>query len=254
MFLITSVLVFFYIKTPKNKIRKGTNQCSCIKEWNYISLIIVNSLFAFSHLGFRLIFPLFCKVSADKGGLEVNSERILSLIQGCSGVMAIAIPPILIPLLKKKYGIKYSLFYLCFGNILTISLLFCAKASNDYLKIGFLTISYGLTISLSLIFFPYISIGLGNSVSSEIFGSSFGFSNFIVGNFRLLSNIIFGLVFSWSVEDGIEFPGIDSSFSILVLNLLFFITSVCVILILNSSIEKRQEDNSKSIALIDKKN
>lgn len=232
IFLIALVLTFVFLKnTRKNQNAEGI-KCTCIKEYNYIIVVIVYSLFAFAHMGSRLIFSLFCKTGIEKGGLGLGSEKTLSLIQGLSGIIII----------------------LCIGSIFSISLLVFAKGLNINYQICILAISYGLFNSTSLIFFSYISIGLSNSVSRNVLGAAFGFSNIIVGHSRFGANAVIGIVFSWSIEDGISLSFIDASFSIVVVALLFILTIFGVVCLLNSSIEKRSsEENDKYSELLNKK-
>ncbi|OMJ80101.1 hypothetical protein SteCoe_19749 [Stentor coeruleus] len=249
---LMSTLIFLR-NTRKGRGAEGI-KCTCIKEYNYIIIVVVYSVFAFAHMGSRLVFSLFCKTGIDKGGLGLASEKILSLIQGLSGIIIILCPPILMPILKKKFGLIRSMTYLCIGSIISISLLMLAKGINLYYQICILAVSYGLFNSTSLMFFSYISIGLSNCVSQNVLGAAFGFSNIIVGNSRFGANAVIGIVFSWSIEDGIKFSLIDASFSIVIISVMFILTVLGIVCLLNSSIEKRKiEEDDKYSELINKK-
>lgn len=103
-------------------------------------------------------------------------------------------------------------------------------------------------------FFHIYQICLSNSVSQNVLGAAFGFSNIVVGHSRFGANAIIGIVFSWSVEDVISLSLIDASFSIVAVALLFILTIFGVICILSTSIEKRRsEEDGNYSELLNKK-
>lgn len=185
--------------------------------------------------------------------MGISYEYQVSLIQIISGLFVVFIPPILTPILSKKYGLRNSLTYISLSMIPICLNLSLSHSLPSYVKYGNLSITYGIENSLISIFIFYISICISNTVTSSVMATAIGFSQALIGISRFAGTSLVGLLYGWTVSDGIEFSLVDARLTCFVLTLAPLVNCWLLAFVIGISVEHKKEERDEAALLLEKK-
>lgn len=253
--LLTLITIILYLKEPTKLINeKKVPISSLFSNKMYLATVFIYFLIGFVQFGFRLIFALICKSPISVGGMGIELEYQVSLIQLCAGVFLVFLPPFLTSRLSTKFGLLNSLVCLCFNlSPAFVALGICSLFSGvlKYAGLAFVFILANSSISVAIF---YISICISNTVPRNILATANGFSQAIVGISRFLSTSFFGVIYGWSVSEGLDISGIDAKFSCFLLGLIPIFNGLLTHFIIDPSVQnKKIEENTLAMSLIEKK-
>lgn len=185
--------------------------------------------------------------------MGIEFEYQVSFIQLCAGLVLSFLPAILTEKLSAKYGLLRSLSFLCFSLVpVCISLGLCGFLPEYLNYIGLSTVFMLSNCCVSVAIF-YISICISNTVTRNILATANGFSQAIVGISRFISTSLFGLIYGWSVSDGLENFGVNAKFSCFLMSFFPAIDAFIIIFCIDKSVEKKKtEENKLELKLLNK--
>lgn len=240
MCLITLIVVLYCLPSTKPKTEKSQGFSSLFNNKLYLSSVSIYGLISISNYGFRLVFSLICKSAENLGGMGIDSEEKVSIIQGFAGIFVLILPPLLTPVISMKIGLVKSLVWIGIIIVPFFFLVYACRELDGMWKYAALAAFYGINNSSFCIFIFYISICISNTVTSDVLGAANGLSQALIGVCRFASASMFGIIYGWSVTSGLSYPLIDASFSCLIMCLLVIFEVILIINTLDLSVEHKK--------------
>ncbi|OMJ92237.1 hypothetical protein SteCoe_5005 [Stentor coeruleus] len=238
--LIVLILVYYCIPQTKSKIIQRQSIKVLFSNKMYLSTVGIygiNASIQFAHI---LVFSLICKSAENVGGIGIESEDKVSIIQGFAGIFVIFLPTLLVPVINMKIGLIRSLICVETAFIPLFMTIFACRNLFGIWKYASLAVFYGINNSCISIFILYLSICISNTVTSDILGAANGLSQAFISICRFISTSTFGIIYGWSVTSGIAFPFIDASFSYILLIILAICNLTIIITTLDPSVEHKK--------------
>lgn len=237
------MLLIFLEPLNKPKTAKKASISSLKGNKLFIISVGIYGIMAYVQFATRLLFSLTCKTPLYHGGLGINSEESVSLIQGFSGFFVLILPPVLTPILDQKIGLLSSMRIMSILLIpFVVAVPFFGFVSIEIVKYGIIVILFGMSNSIISIFSLYVSICVSNAVTSNNASIANGISQAFVGVSRCVSSVSIGFMFGWSVSGALEIYGIHSRFSYYVVLLIMATNVILLTSCLDSSVEKQKKD------------
>lgn len=90
-------------------------------------------------------------------------------------------------------------------------------------------------------------------MTRSILATANGFSQAVVGVSRFLSTSVFGLIYGWSVSDGLDNFAVDAKFSCFFMCVFPIIDTLVIVFCVDKSVEKKKtEENKLEMNLLNK--
>lgn len=230
------VLVFF----PESKGQVKVSSGDILKRKEFIIAVGLYTFYGFIHNGVKFLFSLICNTTVSQGGIGIESEQVVSIIQTCAGLFVIVIPCLLQDRLVKNFGLIRA-FFLSLGLYTVFSTVYPLVFGFDHnLVYVLLSVIYGLILSICLMLFSYFSFCISNSVYSDESVIAHGYSNAVIGFTRFLSNAFYGLVYSFTVSKSRDYGFVNARTSIYFTGGLLMILFVLSLKLLTATYENKK--------------
>ena len=203
--------------------------------------LLLYTLVSFTYIQFDELFALWSRLPYDEGGLEFDSST-MGKAYSIGGFSLFFYQIFLFGPIERYLGTLKTfqtglIFSLPAFLLLPLAGLVRDNESAVWLIIG---VSQVLRACAGVQAFTAVFLMVSNSITAESRGSLNGVGQTLGSMGRMGGPVFAGVLFSWSLENGMKFP-FDYHFVFLILGLVVFST-LCVSFLLSKDIDQRERD------------
>ena len=230
---------------------KSVDYSKFLKSKYYLLSTLTFFCIGFSQFSYRSLLALWLNLDKEDDGIGWKTELMPGIMSCLSGLIVMLLPLMLTDKIERRLGIRYGCLLVACLAALPLGIISYGYLLTGFWLFLFLIVCNGLCVAFTTISISIISIGVSNSVTSDMAGIAIGLTQAAVSLSRGLGNGTTAMLFGYLQN--------KTSGSVFDFHILFF-GLICVLLLascllkfsLDDTIEKRKKNSTELPLLVNK--